>query len=548
VSGLIWLALACTDAVVPDPPATDSATSPDSWTEPVRFEPLPAPRLLRRMSLDLLGVLPDLDDLDRVDADPDALAQVRDDLLEDPRLEDRLVQLLADRFLTRIDTFPLSHRDYELEDTQEHPFELAVGEEPLRLMAHVAAQDLPWTDIVTADYTLANGLLRQVWPLTSTDDTDDWAVSTWTDGRPAVGILASNGLWWRYATTPFNYNRARAAAVSRLLLCEDYLARPVTLTSSPTLADEDGTEQAVREDPACLACHVTMDPLAAAFFGFWWFDIYDTQELTYYHPEREPYNEVFLGMKTSYFGHPVSGLAEVGLAIAADTRFRTCAAETVAESLWRRPVTVDDFDHVQHLRALFEDGELRLKVLLAAVTDSGEYGADGPLEGDDDHGAVTVRLITPSQLATALADLTGFTWTTEGFEQLGNDDRGYRTMAGGVDGVSVTSPQLSPSVSQALVARRVAEAAASHAVRQELLDDESDALLPGVDLDSEPGDAAFDSALDSLVWRLYAERQTDAEREELNALWSHVRGTDGADGAWAAVLTLLFRDPRMLST
>ena len=31
-----------------------------------------------------------------------------------------------------------------------------VGEEPLRLMAHVAVNDLPWSDIVTADYTMAD--------------------------------------------------------------------------------------------------------------------------------------------------------------------------------------------------------------------------------------------------------------------------------------------------------------------------------------------------------------------------------------------------------
>ncbi len=542
----LWL-LACTGD--PPPPVTDTgAPTGSTWTEADRFARLPAPRLLRRVSLDLLGVLPSAEDLDRVEADPDAWAEVRDDLLDDPRLEDRLVQLFADRFLTRLDTFPLSHRDYDLDDDQEHAFEVAVGEEPLRLMAHVAVNDLPWTDIVTADYALANGLLRQVWPLESDEDTDDWAVSTWTDGRPPVGILASNGLWWRYATTPFNYNRARAAAVSRLLLCEDFLERPVSFTSSPSLADEDGTEVAVREDPACLACHVTMDPLAAAFFGFWWFDIYDTQELTYYHPEREPYNEVFLGMETTYYGHPVSGLAEVGLAIAGDTRFRTCAAETVASSLWRRAVTFEDFDHIEHLRGLFEDEGLRLKTLLAAVTDSQEYGADGPLEGDDDHGAITVRLLQPDQLRTALEDLTGFTWTTAGFEQLGNDDLGYRTMAGGVDGTTVTSPQLGPSLSQALVARRYAEAAASHAVREELLDDTSDALLPGVDLDAVPGDTAFDDALGALTWRLFGERLGAAEREALNALWAAVEASDGADDAWAAVLSVLFRDPRMLST
>jgi hypothetical protein len=540
--------LGCSDGDPPPAPPDDTSSSTE--TEPVeaRFSLHPAPRLLRRISLDLLGVLPEASDLDRVEADPSQLSAVRDEMLQDPRLEDRLVQMFADRFLTRVDSFPLSHRDYNLDDELEHAFEVAVGEEPLRLMAHVAAHDLPWTEIVTADYALANGLLRQVWPMTSDEDTQDWAVSEWTDGRPAVGILASNGLWWRYPTTPFNYNRSRAAAVSRLLLCEDYLERPVVLTSSPTLADEDGTEQAVREDPACLACHVTMDPLAAAFFGFWWFDIYDTQELTYYHPEREPYNEVFLGMKASWFGQPISGLAELGLAVAADPRFHRCAAETAAEMLWRRPLDSLDFDRVEQFRLAYLDSGMQFKALLAAVTDSEEYQALAPIQGDDDLGAIMTRLITPSQLTSALQDLTGFTWTTLGFEQLGNDDLGYRTMAGGVDGKTVTSPQLDPSVSQVLVARRYAEAAASFAVTNELVMDTSDVLLPGVDLDSRPGDGPFDDALGDLSWRLFAERPSAQEQSELQDLWSEIEAIEGAEVAWTALLSVFFRDPRMQST
>ena len=50
----------------------------------------------------------------------------------------------------------------------------------------------------------------------------------YTDGRPAAGVLATNGLWWRYTTTDSNMNRTRAAAISRLLLCEDFMARPVS--------------------------------------------------------------------------------------------------------------------------------------------------------------------------------------------------------------------------------------------------------------------------------------------------------------------------------
>ena len=44
----------------------------------------------------------------------------------------------------------------------------------------------------------------------------------------------TNGVWWRYYTTPNNFGRTRAAAISRLLLCEDYLLRPISF-ESPSL-------------------------------------------------------------------------------------------------------------------------------------------------------------------------------------------------------------------------------------------------------------------------------------------------------------------------
>ena len=140
---------------------------------------------------------------------------------------------MAERWWTRVDVFDIVYHDYQLDPLEEHHFERSVGEEPLRLMAHVAVNDLPWTEIVTADYTLANEMLLDLWPLQERETGQSgWRTATWTDGRPAAGVLATNGLWWRYITNRSNMNRARAAAISRLLLCEDMLARPISFAGS----------------------------------------------------------------------------------------------------------------------------------------------------------------------------------------------------------------------------------------------------------------------------------------------------------------------------
>ena len=50
-------------------------------------------------------------------------------------------------------------------------------------------------------------------------------MARYQDGRPAAGVLATNGLWWRYRSTASNANRKRANQASRILLCQDYLVR-----------------------------------------------------------------------------------------------------------------------------------------------------------------------------------------------------------------------------------------------------------------------------------------------------------------------------------
>ena len=94
----------------------------------------------------------------------------------------------------------------------------------------------------------------------------------------------------------------------------------------------------------------------------------------------------------------------------------------------------------------------------------------------------------------------------------------------------------------------VAEAAAGHAVTAELVEDTSDELLPGVTLSLEPGDPVFDDALANLGWRLFAERLGTDELADLGDLWTTVAEREDTATAWKAVLTVLLRDSRMLST
>ena len=513
---MIWIWLACT---APQPLPVDSA--PVAQTPPL----LEAPRLLRRVSLDLRGVLPPVHELDAVEEDPSLVLDYSVQYMADPLFEERLVQLFAERWWTRVDTFDITPNDYGLSADQNFEFARSIGEEPLRLLAYVIAQDMPWTTAVSADWTRADPLLESMWPL-ERDPGEGWQTARYIDGRPAAGVLATNGLWWRYTTTDSNMNRSRAAAISRLLLCADYLGRPISFSESQEVVE---VEDAVRNDPYCLACHATIDPLAANLFGFWWLTLYSRVEEESYHPERESLAQDYLGVGPGYFGQSISGLEELGWAMSGDPRFYSCAVESSAELLWRRPVGLEDRARLEPVREQFVRQGAHMQPMFQELIAAPEYQA-APSD------QVQVRLLSPSQLDSVLVQLTDFEWTQASYVQLHNDKKGYRVLAGGVDGYAVTQAQTRPGLTWALVTERIAQTAASSAV-------EGGGQL-GQALESV--DAPRDW-IAGLIWQLTAERPSQDELDALEQAYLELSEAQGPQAAQELLLSVLLRDPRFLS-
>ena len=108
-----------------------------------------------------------------------------------------------------------------------------------------------------------------------------------------------NTSWWRYTSTASNANRKRANAISRIFLCNDYLSRPIEFDRDLDLTDEDAVTDALQNDPACVNCHVSLDPLAGYLWGFWWFIDDNPADMSSYHPERELLRDDYSGVATA---------------------------------------------------------------------------------------------------------------------------------------------------------------------------------------------------------------------------------------------------------
>ena len=168
---------------------------------------------------------------------------------------------------------------------------------PLELIAYVVENDLPYMEILTADYIMANPMASESYGApTQFDDIedpvefrpseiasyyrdDDSKVSEtrqgigtrvldpgnlWTD-YPHSGILNTTVFLLRYPTTPTNRNRARARWTYYHFLGLDIEKSASRTTDPVALAD---TDNPTMNNPACTVCHRVMDPVAGTFQNY----------------------------------------------------------------------------------------------------------------------------------------------------------------------------------------------------------------------------------------------------------------------------------------
>ena len=170
------------------------------------------------------------------------------------------------------------------------------GRAPLELIAHVVENDLPYTEILTADYIMANPMAAKAYGAsTAFDDPDDVhefkpsrIVSYYRDcdGKvvedtefggyianpgpcatdyPHAGVLNTNAFLARYPTTATNRNRARSRWTYYHFLGIDVEKSASRTTDPAALAD---TNNPTLSNPACTVCHSVLDPVAGTFQNY----------------------------------------------------------------------------------------------------------------------------------------------------------------------------------------------------------------------------------------------------------------------------------------
>jgi hypothetical protein len=544
---LLW---SCTEPVPVETAQSNVQQQTSTTMDDTEYEVMDGPRLLSRISLDLRGVRPDASDLMAIREDSSLIDAFVQTYLDDPLFEQRVVDLYASIYLTRQDTFSVAPSDYyNLSNESAPDFAKAVGEEPLRILAHIASNDLPYTELLTGDWTMATPQLAEAWGLERESDEAGWARAYYTDSRPAAGVLATNGMWWRYGSNTANANRGRANAVSRIFTCNDYLKKSIAFERDINLLDEGAVNDALKTNPGCVACHISLDPIASYFWGYLYFDTSSALEVSSYHPERELLWETYTQVEPGWFGTRGSNLTDLGQQITSDNAFVECAVEQATSLLLQREPDLYETDDFNTHRAAFIESGLLLKELLRSIVNSDVYRA-APVEGDVLN--VGWKFVSLEQYAQSITALTGFHFSYEGYDMMSTDTYGLRTIAGGIDGLYVSKQAREPTSTSLLVFERFTQAAASYLVEQEfLMAEESRHVFTEIRLTE-----TFENDPDAMVAQVQRLHLllfgTDVAKDgpEVVAnrdLWEQLYLAEGTtQAAWADLTSVLMRDPMSL--
>jgi hypothetical protein len=506
---------------------------------------------LIRASVELRGVHPSEEELEAIEASPGLYADFVDRYLEDERFLERVREIFNTRWQTRTGETYFDPEEAGLYGVDPDRVADSLGDEPLRLLTWVVENNRPFSEVVTADFTMADEAVAMMWDLDYPAGASGWQQATYRDGRPHAGVLTMNTMWMRYPSMGGNANRHRANAVSRALLCDDFLARPIVLDRAAVDQLTEDPEDAISSNPSCMSCHSTLDPLAAHFFGFYFEDdVEDLDAARTYRPEREEAWRDYSGLSPAYFGTPTRGLIELGEALADDPRFSECAAATVYEAVMQKSLEDADWEAFQGHLTDFQESALSVTALVRSVVLSDDFRAAVPSDADRISG---LRKVSPAQLAGVIEGITDYRWSFGGRDGLTRNDLGLPALFGGVDGAYATQASHEPSLSVALIQERLAQAAAWDVAEHDL--DTARAgearLLKYVTVEDTPETSP--EAFEHQIRYLYLAAtglplETDAtEPEALMAVWKQVYSVEGSEvAAWAAVTSAVLRDPSVL--
>lgn len=374
----------------------------------------------------------------------------------------------------------------------------AVAEEPLRLIEYVVTQEKPYSEILTADYTMMNPYSAEIYnselTFSDPDNYDEWVPAQITDYYrcddcnrldpdniydiptvyPHAGVLNSPAFLSRYPSTETNRNRARARWAYYYFLGVDIEGISERTTDEAALQDENNP---TLNNPNCIVCHDIMDPVAGAFQNYSDDGFYrnrpgglDSLPFSYKRNRQNGYqtgDTWYSDMLQPGFGNALAPNAENSLQWLAqefvqDSRFGDGTVNfwypaVMGREPYTAPGNPEDSNYSSTLAAFNAEQEMigdvaakflsdqgngvhNLKDLLVELAMSVQFRALAVAEvsmGQEFELAEigAGRLLTPEQLNRKVLSVMGFDWRYGNTNAL---EEVYNLIYGGIDSVGIT--------------------------------------------------------------------------------------------------------------
>ena len=522
-------------------------------------------RLLRRVTLSLAARLPTKQEHATIEKGGlKAIDAVLDDIMEEDAFYERLQEAFNDILLTRgydgvaegalsyehfknrlwyqdlnprkglsqekaRELFPYSHPKMIAHTKLVRDYREAMRREPLELITYIVRNDRPFTELVTADYTMVSpytargyGIYEEVRDkfadpndpfefiptrLKALTDRRGRTVQESTTGfYPHAGLLSSFQYLKRYPTTETNRNRLRTRMYFEHFLGVDLLAMAPRVNDAAAITAK--YEVPTMQAPDCVVCHKVMDPIAGLYQDYYVVDgkgIYGPRKDGWY---KDMFSPGFEGERLPE-GERWRALQWLGERTASDPRFATAMVKHVWYILFGRrpllpPEDIDDpmfaakrrayraqRDEIERIAERFADANFNLKVVFKELVQSKFYRVDRlavavtdprRLAELDDIGVV--RMLTPEQLERKLTAIFGSTWG-----RLTDREAKLEILYGGIDSKEVTERLTEPSGAMGAIQRIMANDVACKNVAADFsLPPEERRLFPGIEPDVVPGE------------------------------------------------------------
>jgi len=542
--------------------------------------------VLRKAAILFAGRVPTTQEITLVkNGDDSTLKTVLRDLMQGEGFSSFVYETADTHFLTS-KTGQNYSRDYypALEEATDiyggSVYSYSTSNETLELLKYIVLNDRSYKEIITADYTMVNPFLNVAFKtgLTFNDNNDknEWKPASITsnekrDSVSHAGVLTMASWLRRFPTTSTNRNRHRSK-----IFFKQFLGVDIESLAQRALDDTGVFHNPSMQNPNCVVCHETMDPVAGAFQNWGESNRYrrnsnfttalpgsymsnrypkDENEEKYYQKGDIWFRDVlkpgFNGeeMEGGYLGNKTS-LQWLATKAVEDDRFAIGAVKFWYQSLFGMKPLESPFDETDptyenalaafnaqnelfttlatKFRADSGHGDHNVKDLLINLVMSDYFRAKniegGVVSGNVKYAEVGMsRLLTPEQLQRKLINVTGKDWN-----EFRRYDRSYALSYGGFDTTGLTDRNTKLTMMMGLIVERMAFELSCTIVADDFKKESNERILfPEIDLlDTEVDEeVAIRENLVTLHQRFLGTQESIYSRE-INAtyeLFSNVR-------------------------